>query len=94
MINYIFSNHVSYYVSSLGLNYSGVFGFILVLLFFIQFLSGLFLTLYYSSYYKISFYSIFYLTYDVHYGYIFRIIHILGSALFIFFIYFHFLRSF
>ena len=68
MIYNLFSNHSIYYLSNLGLNYTGVFGFILFFLFVIQFLSGIILTLYYSSYYSISFYSIFYITFNVNYG--------------------------
>jgi len=94
MFSTLFSNHVSMYLSNYGFNYNNIFGFILLLLFLIQFLSGILLTFYYSSYYSLSFYSIFYISFNVNFGWFIRLLHVVGSMLFIFFLYFHFIRSF
>ena len=92
MINSLFNSHVYLYTSWLGVNYNNIFGFILFVLFIIQFITGLLLSFYYSSFISLSFNSIFYIIFDINLGYIFRLLHLIGSFLFIFFIYFHFLR--
>ena len=50
IIIYIYINHISYYVSYLGMNYNNVIGFLLFIIFVIQFVSGLLLSCYYSDY--------------------------------------------
>jgi ubiquinol-cytochrome c reductase cytochrome b subunit len=82
------------YLSNLGFNYNNIFGFILLMIFIFQFITGLLLTFYYSSNYFLSFYSIFYISFNVNFGWLIRLIHVIGSFLFIFIIYFHFIRSF
>src|SRR6185503_8832668 len=93
-IHISFSNHVVFYLSSLLSNYNNVFGFILLFLLIIQFITGLLLSLYYSSFTNYSFYSIFYISFDVSFGFIIRLLHVIGSFMFIFLLYFHFLRIF
>ena len=66
--NYIIINHISYYVSYLGMNYNNVIGFLLFFIFVIQFVSGLLLSCYYSDYYNIAFDSIIYVMSDVNIG--------------------------
>ena len=92
-ISHLISYHVFNYLSSLSFNYNNVFGFILIILYSIQLISGLLLTVYYSSYYLYTFDSLFYIIFNVNYGYLIRLFHLMGSFLFIIFIYIHFLRS-
>jgi len=94
VLQLLFSNHVSFYLSSLTTSYNNVFGFILLSLLVIQFISGLLLSIYYSSYSSLSFSSVFYITFNVELGWLIRLLHVIGSFLFIFMLYFHFLRSF
>jgi len=70
-----------------------VIGFILVVIFLIQSISGLILSSYYYNYYLIAFDALIYIINDINYGWLFRLIHILGSTLFMLFIYLHWLRS-
>jgi ubiquinol-cytochrome c reductase cytochrome b subunit len=92
MINNLFNSHIYLYISWLGINYNNIYGFILFIIFIIQFITGLLLSFYYSSFISLSFNSIFYIIFDINLGYIIRLLHLIGSFLFIFIIYFHFLR--
>jgi len=93
MCSLLFNHHLTMYLSNYGFNYNNILGFILLCVFVVQFSSGLLLTLYYSSHSVYSFSSIFYLSFDVSYGFIVRLFHVVGSFLFIFALYFHFLRA-
>lgn len=64
------------------------------MMFVVQIITGLLLSLYYSSSSSISFSSIYYLSFDVSYGYIVRLVHVIGSFLCIYLLYAHFARSF
>jgi ubiquinol-cytochrome c reductase cytochrome b subunit len=74
IIIYIYINHISYYVSYLGMNYNNVIGFLLFIIFVIQFVSGLLLSCYYSDYYNIAFDSIVYIMSDVNIGWFIRLV--------------------
>jgi ubiquinol-cytochrome c reductase cytochrome b subunit len=74
IIIYIYINHISYYVSYLGMNYNNVIGFFLFIIFVIQFVSGLLLSCYYSDYYNIAFDSIVYIMSDVNIGWFIRLV--------------------
>lgn len=64
----LYNLHISYYISYLGMNYNNVIGFILFIIFIIQFVSGILLSCYYSDYYNICFDSIIYITTDLNSG--------------------------
>ena len=68
LLLFLFSNHISYYISYLGMNYNNVIGFLLFIIFIIQFVSGILLSCYYSDYYNICFDSVIYITTDVNIG--------------------------
>lgn len=89
----VFNNHVVMYVSWLGINLNNVFGFILFLLFVIQIITGILLSFYYSSSSFIAFESVYYLSFNVLYGFIIRFLHVIGSFACIYFLYLHLLRS-
>jgi len=90
-MNLIFNNHFTFYVSYLGMNYSNVIGFVIFLVFLLQFMSGILLSCYYSSINAFS--SVNYIMMDVIFGWFIRLFHVLGSSLFMVFILIHFWRG-
>ena len=93
MILLIWTNHVSFYVGYLGMNYNNVVGFLLFIIFISQLISGLLLSCYYSDYYKMAFESVVYIIIDVNIGCFIRSFHIIGVSLFILFIFIHLIRG-
>ena len=75
------------------MNYSNVIGFCLFIVFIIQFITGFFLSFYYSPNAMIAFSSIYYLMIDVNVGWLTRIFHVVGASLFMIFILIHILRG-
>jgi ubiquinol-cytochrome c reductase cytochrome b subunit len=75
------------------MNYSNIIGFILLFIFVLQVLSGLFLSIYYDDFYIIAFDSIIYIIHDVNIGWFIRLYHCLGATLFMFFIFIHLIRG-
>ncbi len=75
------------------MNYNNVIGFLLFIIFVIQFVSGLLLSCYYSDYYNIAFDSIVYIMSDVNIGWFIRFLHVIGVSLFILFIFIHLIRG-
>jgi hypothetical protein len=94
MFGVLFNNHVVLYISWLGVGINNLYGFFLFACFAIQIVTGILLSLYYSSSSAISFSSIYYLSFDVSYGYIIRMLHVIGSFCCIYLLYAHFARSF
>jgi len=93
MFSVLFNNHVVLYISWLGININNIYGFMLFMLFIIQIITGILLSFYYSSSSYISFESVYYLSFNVIYGFIIRFVHVVGSFCCIYLLYFHFLRS-
>jgi ubiquinol-cytochrome c reductase cytochrome b subunit len=87
----VLNNHFSFYLSPLTVSYAYTFGFLLSLLFILQFLSGLLLSCYYSPF--IAFSSVHYIMIDVNVGWFVRFFHVLGASLFMFFILIHMIRG-
>ena len=75
------------------MNYSNVIGFILIILFVFQVLSGLFPTIYYDCFYTIAFDSVIYIMHDINIGWFIRLYHCLGATLFNFFLLIHWIRG-
>lgn len=57
----LLNNHFTFYISYLGMNYSNVIGFLLFLVFILQFISGLLLSCYYSPFSTMAFDSVYYI---------------------------------
>ena len=93
-IKNVFNKHFTFYSSFLGMNYSNVIGFLLFLVFLLQFMSGILLSCYYSAFYTIAFDSVYYIMIDVNFGWFIRWLHCLGASLFMFFIFLHWLRGY
>lgn len=90
---YFWKNHFTFYISYWGMNYCNVIGFLLFLSFGVQFLSGLLLSFYYSTFSSFSFDSVNYIVVNVNIGWFIRFFHVFGSSLFMFFLFLHFLRG-
>nr|YP_010722536.1 cytochrome b [Phocoderma betis]WDV16730.1 cytochrome b [Phocoderma betis] len=65
------------------------FGSLLALCLFIQILTGLFLTMYYTANIELAFYSVNYICRNVNYGWLIRTLHANGASFFFICIYFH-----
>ena len=87
------SNHISYYISCLGMNYSNVAGFLLATTFPLQLLTGLLLCCYYTDYCSVAFDSVVYTVADVNVGWFVRSLHVAGVSLFMSFVFAHFVRG-
>ncbi len=75
------------------MNYSNVIGFLLFLVFILQFISGLLLSCYYSPFSIMAFDSVYYIMIDVNVGWLIRWLHCLGASLFMLFILIHWIRG-
>jgi quinol-cytochrome oxidoreductase complex cytochrome b subunit len=89
----LLNNHFTFYISYLGMNYSNVIGFLLFLVFILQFISGLLLSCYYSPFSTMAFDSVYYIMIDVNVGWLIRWLHCLGASLFMLFILIHWIRG-
>lgn len=87
------NNHVTFYSSYLGMNYSNVIGYLLILVFVLQFITGILLSGYYSPLYTIAFDSVLYIMIDVKFGWLIRWYHVIGASLFMFFLLIHWIRG-
>ena len=76
------------------MNRSNIIGLLLFLSFFLQFISGLLISCYYSNNDSLCFNSIIHMLMNINYGYIMRILHVIGSSLFMFFFYSHYIRGY
>nr|QII41611.1 cytochrome b [Argyroneta aquatica] len=72
-----------------SLSYFWNFGSLLGIFLFSQILSGLFLSFHFSGDASISFYSIIYMTRDVNYGWLLRVLHANGASMFFLLMYIH-----
>ena len=73
------------------MNYSNVIGYLIFIVFLLQFLSGCGLAFYYSPF--IAFSSVYYIMIDINVGWIIRFLHVLGSSLFMVLLLFHLIRG-
>lgn len=76
------------------MNRSSLIGFLLLILFIIQFITGLLLSCYYNDLYSIAFNAVCTITINIYFGWLIRILHIIGASLFMLFLLLHFLRGF
>ena len=75
------------------MNYSNIFGFLLFIVFILQFLSGLLLSCYYIPFYNIAFDTVNYIMIDVNIGWLIRWLHCLGASLFMLLVLIHWIRG-
>lgn len=85
--------HASEYYVPKNLNFFYYFGSIALLLLFNQFLTGLWLTMFYTANAKLAFQSVEYLMREVNYGWLLRYMHSTGASALFIVIYFHIFRS-
>lgn len=87
------NNHFTSYSSFLGMNYSNVIGYLLILVFVLQLVSGILSIGYYSPLYSIASDPVLYIMIEVHFGRLIRWYHVIGASLFTLFLLLHFIRG-
>ena len=93
LIYLLFNLHYLFYISYFTFNYINIIGFLLIIIYLIQLLSGILLSIYYNDFFIIAFDSIIHIIININNGWFIRILHVIGSSLFILFIYIHFIRA-
>jgi len=76
------------------MNRSPLIGSLLFINLIIQLITGLLLSCYYNSYYLIAFNSVCHIIHDIESGWLIRVIHIIGSSLFMLFLLLHYIRGY
>ena len=92
-ISYIFKSYLIRYPAPKNIGYFWNFGVLSVFFFFVQFISGFFLAMFYTPNIEYAFFSIEYIMNDIHFGWLIRYIHANGASFFFFVIYIHLLRG-
>ena len=77
----LINNHLTFYLSYLGMNYNNTIGFLLFIIFLLQLLSGILLSSYYIDSYTIAYNTVVYIVIDVNVGFI--ILLLLNPKIFI-----------
>ena len=88
-----FERHLSKYPAPIGQNFWYLAGVLLIVVFVIQFLSGIWLMMNYEATTERAFASIQYIMRDVEYGWIIRYMHTTGASAFFLLIYLHMFRG-
>lgn len=92
-INEYIRQHLTQYYLPKNLNFWYFFGFLSLFTFFLQFLTGIWLTLFYTPTPEGAFNSIEMIMRDIPYGWLFRYLHSSGASVFFILIYAHIFRS-
>lgn len=92
-MNNIISSSLWDLPSPSSMSYFWNFGSLLGICFFFQFLTGLLMSFHYISFSDMSFSRVVHINRDVWFGWLIRFIHLNGSSVFFFFIYFHIARG-
>ncbi len=90
----MWNEHMAYYYAPKNFNFWYYFGSLALLIFGIQLLSGIWLTMFYNPSSKEAFDSVEYIMRDVKFGWLIRYIHSTGASFFLLIIYFHIFRGF
>ena len=94
LFNSLLQNHISFYPSFFFINFTNVFGFVLFIVFSLQFPSGVLLSRFYRPHYVIASDTIHWTVNEVYYAPSYRFIHLIGASLFMFFPFIHLFRGF
>jgi len=62
------NNHFTFYLSFIPMNYSYCLGYLLLVIFLFQFITGIFLARYYTPLNTIAYDTVFYIMIDVNFG--------------------------
>ena len=93
IIYYLFNLHYSLYIPYLTFIYINILGSLLFILYLLQLISGILLSIYYNNYYIITFDSIQYIIININNGWFIRILHVIGAPLFILLLLLHYIKS-
>lgn len=85
--------HLTEYYAPKNFNFWYAFGALAILMFVVQIVSGIFLTMSYNPSAEGAFASIEYIMRDVHYGWLIRYIHSTGASFFFIVVYMHMFRA-
>jgi len=76
------NNHFTFHLSFIPMNYSYRLGYLLLVIFPFQFITGIFLARYYTPSNTIAYDTVFYIMIDVNFGWPVRWYHVLGASLY------------
>ncbi|MCP3959793.1 MAG: hypothetical protein GY719_18245 [bacterium] len=76
------------------MNRSNLIGLLLFLSFMLQLITGLLSSCYFSNNDIMCFNSVVHMLVDINYGYLIRLLHVVGSSCFMFFLLFHYIRGY
>ena len=85
--------HYSLYMSFLTFSYTNILGFLSFIVFLSQLSSGISSSIYYNDFFTIASDSIIYIIININNGWFIRILHVIGSSLFILLILLHLIRA-
>ncbi len=85
--------HLTEYYAPKNFNFWYIFGALSILMFVIQIVSGIFLTMSYNPSAEGAFASVEYIMRDVHYGWLIRYVHSTGASFFFIVVYMHMFRA-
>jgi ubiquinol-cytochrome c reductase cytochrome b subunit len=88
-----FYSYLVYYPSPMNLNYLWNFGFMSGIFLIIQFVSGIFLSMFYTPEVNHAFESVQHIMRDINYGWLIRYMHSNGASFFFIMIYIHILKG-
>jgi ubiquinol-cytochrome c reductase cytochrome b subunit len=88
-----FYSYLIYYPSPINLNYFWNFGFMSGIFLIIQFISGIFLSMFYTPEVDHAFESVQHIMRDINYGWLIRYMHSNGASFFFIMIYIHILKA-
>jgi ubiquinol-cytochrome c reductase cytochrome b subunit len=88
-----FYSYLIYYPSPINLNYFWNFGFMSGIFLIIQFISGIFLSMFYTPEVDHAFESVQHIMRDINYGWLIRYMHSNGASFFFIMIYIHILKG-
>merc|ERR1712241_1664106 len=86
-------SHLQSYPSPLQINFFWNFGFLLGITIILQIITGIFLSLHYTSDLNSAFFSLFFLIREVYYGWCLRYFHSSGASFVFFFLFLHLVRA-
>lgn len=92
-LSQFWKNHLSGYYAPKNFNFWYFFGFLALVVFVNQFVTGIWLTMYYNPSAEHAFASVEYIMREVNYGWLLRYLHATGASFFFIIIYLHMFRS-
>ena len=93
MVSLFYESHFLYYLSYKSMNRMNLIGLLLFLSLAMQLISGILSSYYYSNNYTLCFNSVVHMLIDISYGYLIRLLHVVGSSCYMFYLIIHYIRG-